>query len=122
MENATKALLMAGAVLIAILLIAMGMRIFNATSDTTHQTEVTMQTEQAQIFNGQFDAYIGTTLSASKATALQQKVKASNAVSKSHSINGNILNYSIVSTKKYKVTVTTDSYGYYKTMTISVAP
>ena len=35
MENATKALLIAGSVLIAILLIALGLRIFNSTTDTT---------------------------------------------------------------------------------------
>ena len=37
MENATKALLIAAAVLIVILVIALGMRIFNSTSDTTGQ-------------------------------------------------------------------------------------
>ena len=37
MENATKALLIAAAVLIVILLIAFGMKIFNSTSDTTGQ-------------------------------------------------------------------------------------
>lgn len=37
MENATKALLIAAAVLIVILLIALGMRIFNSTSDVSGQ-------------------------------------------------------------------------------------
>lgn len=41
MENATKALLIAAAVLIVILLIAFGMRIFNSTSDVSGQATST---------------------------------------------------------------------------------
>ena len=41
MENATKALLIAAAVLIVILLIAFGMRIFNSTSDVSGQAQTT---------------------------------------------------------------------------------
>lgn len=43
MENATKALLIAAAVLIVILLIAFGMRIFNSTSDVSGQAQSTGQ-------------------------------------------------------------------------------
>ena len=41
MENATKALLIAAAVLIVILLIAFGMRIINSTSDVSGQATST---------------------------------------------------------------------------------
>ena len=41
MENASKALLIAAAVLIVILLIAFGMRIFNSTGDVSGQAEST---------------------------------------------------------------------------------
>ncbi len=41
MENASKALLIAAAVLIVILIIAFGMRIFNSTSDTSRQAAET---------------------------------------------------------------------------------
>lgn len=41
MENATKALLIAAAVLIVILLIAFGMRIFNSTSDVSGKATAT---------------------------------------------------------------------------------
>lgn len=52
MENATKALLIAAAVLIVILLIAFGMRIFNSTSDVSGQaqqagTQLSTQTNTA---------------------------------------------------------------------------
>lgn len=43
MENASKALLIAAAVLIVILLIAFGMRIFNSTSDVSGQASQTGQ-------------------------------------------------------------------------------
>lgn len=43
MENATKALLIAAAVLIVILLIAFGMRIFTSTSDVSGQATSTGQ-------------------------------------------------------------------------------
>ena len=52
MENASKALLIAAAVLIVILLIAFGMRIFNSTGDVSSQAtdtgkELTTQTQSA---------------------------------------------------------------------------
>ena len=54
MENATKALLIAAAILIVILLIAFGMRIFNSTSDTSEQAQaigkgISEQTGQASL-------------------------------------------------------------------------
>lgn len=49
MENASKALLIAAAVLIVILLIAFGMQVFNATGDTSADAEQVGQqiTEQS---------------------------------------------------------------------------
>ena len=41
MENASKALLIAAAVLVVILIIAFGMRIFNSTSDVSSQADST---------------------------------------------------------------------------------
>ena len=50
MENASKALLIAAAVLIVILLIAFGMRIFNGTTDVQSQADAvgTAITEKSQ--------------------------------------------------------------------------
>ena len=59
MENATKALLIAGSILIAILLIAMGLRIFNSTSETTEQSQRAMDTTAVATFNNQFIPYLG---------------------------------------------------------------
>lgn len=84
MENATKALLIAGSVLIAILLIAMGIRIFNSTSETTQQSQATMDATAITTFNSQFTGYLNKQLTASQATTLMQKIIASNAVNKTH--------------------------------------
>lgn len=59
MENATKALIIAGSVLIAIGLIGVGMRIFNSTSETTDTVETTMIATAVTMFNNKFTPYIG---------------------------------------------------------------
>ena len=59
MENASKALLIAASVLIVILLIAFGMKIFNSTSGTGEQVEGVMKTTEITMFNNKFMAYVG---------------------------------------------------------------
>lgn len=58
MENATKALIIAGSVLIAIALIGVGMKIFNSTSGTTDTVETTMIATEVAMFNNKFMPYI----------------------------------------------------------------
>ena len=59
MENATKALLIAAAVLVVIILIAFGMRIVSTSSGTQDQADATMNSTKAQAFNQKFEAYKG---------------------------------------------------------------
>ena len=59
MENASKALLIAASVLIAIALIAIGIRILSATSGVTTQVDRVSSTLEASIFNSQFTKYEG---------------------------------------------------------------
>ena len=59
MENASKALLIAAAVLIVILLIAFGMRIFNSNDDTGDQADQTAQSTSMQTFNARLTQYEG---------------------------------------------------------------
>lgn len=58
MENATKALLIAAAVLIAILIISLGIVIYNQASETINS--VNMSRQEIQAFNDQFLKYDGT--------------------------------------------------------------
>lgn len=123
MENATKALLIAGSVLIAILLIAVGMRIFNSAQGSTDAAKVTMDATAIASFNNQFAGYFGASVRGSKVLTLQQKVLASNAVNTTHTISGTILTTTIDQTKKYKVEIpATGGYdeGYIKVINITV--
>ena len=58
MENASKALIIAGAILLAILIIGLGVFIYNQASNAIGNTG--MDQLAVQQFNGQFEAYEGT--------------------------------------------------------------
>lgn len=59
MENASKALLIAASVLIAIALIAIGIKILSSTSGVTKQVDQVSSSLEASIFNSQFTKYEG---------------------------------------------------------------
>ena len=59
MENASKALLIAGAVLIVIVLISVGMLIVNQASSVTDQAGDSMTGQAIDAFNNQFQNYAG---------------------------------------------------------------
>lgn len=84
MENASKALLIAGSVLVVILLIAIGVRVLNSTQGTTEATESTMKNTEIEMFNNQFIQYSGKNISAAEAYTLANKVVVSNAQNKEH--------------------------------------
>lgn len=60
MENASKALILAGSILIAILLITVGMVIFRDSKKVTDQSSLAMSALEIQLFNEQFTKYNGT--------------------------------------------------------------
>ena len=68
MENATKALLIAAAVLIAILLISLGVGVFNTASE--QMGEADLSEYQIQQFNDKFSKYEGENESGSEVNAL----------------------------------------------------
>ncbi len=84
MENATKALLIAGSVLVAILLITMGIRIFSSTAGTTDSAQKTMDATAITTFNSQFAGYLNKPITESQCATLIQKLIASNATNKNH--------------------------------------
>lgn len=67
MENASKALIIAGAILLAILLIALGMYIYTQAKDAMSNTGIDSQ--KVSSFNQQFTAYEGS-VSGAQARAL----------------------------------------------------
>ena len=79
MENASKALIIAGSVLVAILLIAMGVRVFTSTRGTTDAQEGAMKTTEVSVFNSKFTQYVGTNKSKAQVVALLNAAISNNA-------------------------------------------
>lgn len=79
MENASKALIIAGSVLIAILIISLGLFIFKSTSGTTDQTQELGKTLEVQQFNSQFLKYCGNSVKGSQVRTLCEVIIAHNA-------------------------------------------
>ena len=59
MENVSKALLIAGAIVLAILIIGAGMYAFNKSSTTVESTMETLSIQEKEAFNSQFMMYDG---------------------------------------------------------------
>ncbi len=78
MENASKALIMAGAILIAIIIISLGVLIFRNMSETVKR-EATLDKQQITAFNSKIIPYTGDNVSGSQVNALIQYVRTVNA-------------------------------------------
>lgn len=127
MENASKALIIAGAILLSILLISLGIMVYNQAigvtdSDTLDEVSVTTH-------NNKFTQYEGTSVSATEVKALINAVDQNNVTyplttDYKHisytSTTGYISTTLAVDTaKKYTVTFTKDSSsGYIETVSI----
>lgn len=73
MENASKALIMAGAVLVAILIVSLGVVIFNNFSKSV-KDNANMDEQEIANFNSKLTPYIGDSISGSQVNALIQLV------------------------------------------------
>lgn len=138
MENATKALLIAAAILIAIVLIAVGIKVLSSTSGVTDEVGKVTEATGTAVFNSQFTDYEGTQ-TGTQVKALLNKVTATYRTGSSHQVTVTVLsgdgltigisdssneiatvrsNVKITST--YKIVVTdSNSDGYVDTVTIS---
>lgn len=85
MENASKALLIAGAILLAILLISLGLLAFRGASDTV--TNNNMDAAEIEAFNMKWEKFIGTNVSASNVNALISSAIAHNQSELSNGTN-----------------------------------
>ena len=100
MENASKALIIAGAILLSILLISLGIMIFNQAQDTVNNSGMS----QAEIatFNNQFLKYEGTQ-KGSVVKSLINEVIASNS-DDTHKNNGAVVEIQLGNTKMDPIT------------------
>ena len=76
MENASKALIIAGAILLSILIISLGIMVYNNAQDTVGSASLDQQ--EIATFNAQFTPYIGQGISSSQVNSLIQQVLAVN--------------------------------------------
>lgn len=70
MENASKALLIAGAILICILLIAIGMYIYNSANATVDSAVSQMSQQEKDIYNAKVRSYLGDTVKGSEVKSM----------------------------------------------------
>lgn len=81
MENASKALIMAGSILIAIIIISLGIMIFKNMSNSV-KNEATLDRQQISAFNSKISPYIGESVSGSQVNTLIQLVRTINQKAK----------------------------------------
>lgn len=79
MENASKALLIAGAILIVILLIAVGMMVYQGAQGSINKAIGSMSSTEKDIHNKQFESYMGQKVSGSNVKSLLSKIITNNA-------------------------------------------
>ena len=78
MENASKALLIAGAILICILLIAIGMYVYNAASETINSAASKMSQQDKDIYNSDVKQYEGATVKGSEIKSMIETITSKN--------------------------------------------
>ena len=71
MENASKALIIAGAILLALLIISLGVMIFNTMSNSV-KSNTSLDQQTISAFNSKLEIYIGETKSGSQVNTLRQ--------------------------------------------------
>ena len=76
MENASKALIIAGAIILAILIIGLGMAVFNQAKDAI--TGSNMDSEKIGAINAKYEEYLGTAIKGSKARTLCDVIRNNN--------------------------------------------
>lgn len=120
MENASKALIIAGAILISILLISVGVLIMNSTDDTTDSVSKSAADMAIRTFNSKFIPYVGSGQSASQIRSLVSAVNSSNANDPDHPItlDPSDINRQLKSSTKYTVDVDYADTGYIGTIHI----
>ena len=132
MENASKALIIAGAILLSILLISLGIMIFTQAQDATKNSG--MSQAQVSTFNNKFSKYEGKKIKGSEVRGLIQEIIASNGdedkknakPARTISVKGVITDTNktdaIKASKSYEVSLTAyNTEGYVTQITITEA-
>lgn len=79
MDNASKALIIAGAILIAVMLVSLGVMLYNTAAGVAESTTGTVESLGIEGYNAQFNQYMGKRQRAAVAQGLIDKVVTNNA-------------------------------------------
>ncbi len=85
MENSTKALIIIGAVLLAILLIGLGIYVYNQASNSIGDTGLDKLNKRQ--FNAQFEVYLDRKMGATLAGNLIDAINKNNSTDNNHTVN-----------------------------------
>ena len=127
MENATKALLIAAAVLVAILIISLGLVVFNMAAETVNNNS-SLSAQEIQAFNDQFTQYEGDNVRGTRVNSLLKTALNNNITQQQEGNEGKIVTITPISctvsinleektmlkadsSKMYKVVVKLDGPG-----------
>lgn len=106
MENASKALIIAGAILISILLITLGIIVYNGSRSTIDESMGSMDETTITMTNSKISQYEGDSVSASSVRALFNQIQSTNSVTGRNIATKGVTDVTTVSnSKKYKVKV-----------------
>jgi len=129
MENASKALIIAGAIILGILIIGLGMAVFNQAREAMAGTN--LDSEKAQAFNSKFMEYTGANVTGTQVKNLIDLVISNNnTISTTENLKITLdgtndvkvlakKRNNVKNATKYKVTVEGYTNGYITTITVN---
>ena len=120
MENASKALIIAGAILLAILIISLGIMIYNQASGVVNNNA--MSEVEIATFNNKFEQYVGTKVRGANVNALLSAIRSNNEVNSddaSKNVNYTGITGNAKTGSTYNVSITKYENGLVKTITIT---
>ena len=89
MENASKALIIAGAILVAILLISVGIIVMNSINKPLNAATSEASSQAAQMYNSKFVNYAGNNKTVAEVRSLLTLIQSNNGTDKNHYIDVN---------------------------------
>ena len=131
MENASKALIIAGAILLSILIISLGIVVVNNTRTTIDKANVNQQ--EVATFNAQFESYVGEKRTMSDVRAVAAVIFSNNGAQTTNGTNHTVslkngdtvkttIPSDLVNGTPYKIEIEYDTAGYVNVVKYSANP
>ena len=119
MDNASKALIMAGAILLAVAIVGLGVYFFSMSEGLTNQAGDSIENLSAELQNSELLKYVGDRVKGTEVQALKRKV---DQIGSNWPYDLSDTEWGAMTNNKlYKVEMTVGNLGYVETITISDA-